>query len=84
MQTPTTADLCTTIQVLDKLAERINAHAAQSVRQIPPSSVSGQLAGQIGVNAMEQNNQVKEITRLLQTWKIELEQRRRQNVFHHV
>lgn len=84
MQAPTTIQIRTAIEVLQKLGERINEHAAQSVRQIPPSSVSGQLAGQIGVNAMEQNNQVKEITGLLQTWHIELEQRRRQNVSQNV
>jgi hypothetical protein len=84
MQAPTTIQIRTAMEVLQKLGERINEHAVRSVRQIPPSSVSGQLAGQIGVNAMEQNNQVKEITGLLQTWHIELEQRRKQNVSYHV
>jgi hypothetical protein len=60
------------------------AAALRSVRQIPPSSVSGQLAGQISVNAMEQTKQVQEITGLLKTWHGELEQRRRQCVSHHV
>ena len=84
MQAPTTIQIRTAIEVLEKLGERINAHAAQSVRQIPPSGMSGQLAGQIGVQAMEQNNQVKEITGLLQTWHTEVERQRRQNVSQHV
>ena len=84
MQEPTTIQLRTAMEVLQKLGERINEHAARSVRQIPPSSVSGQLAGQISVNAMEQTKQVQAITGLLKTWHGELEQRRRQCVSHHV
>ena len=84
MQEPTTIQLRTAMEVLQKLGERINEHAARSVRQIPPSSVNGQLAGQISMNAMEQKKQVGEITGLLKTWNGELEQRRRQCVSHHV
>ena len=84
MQTPTATQIRTAIEVLEKLGERINRHAIQSVRQIPPVSVAGQLAGQIGVNAMEQTNQVKAITVQLQTWHGELERQRRQNVSVHL
>jgi hypothetical protein len=84
MQAPTSTQIRTAIEVLEKLGEHINEHAAGSVRQIPPSSVNGLLAGQISVNAMEQTNQVGEITGLLKTWHGELEQRRRQNVSYHV
>ena len=80
MQEPTTIQLRTAMEVLQKLGERINEHAAKSVRQIPPSSVNGQLAGQISANAMEQTKQVQEITGLLKTWHGELDHRRRQNV----
>lgn len=84
MQEPTTTQLRIAIEVLQKLGGRINEHAARSVRQILPSSVAGELAGQISVNAMEQTKQVEEITGLLKTWHGELEQRRRQCVSHHV
>ena len=84
MQTPTTIQIRTAIEVLQKLGERINEHAARSVRQIPPSSVSGQLAGQISVNAMEQTKQVGGITELLQSWHGELEHRRKQTTSYHV
>jgi len=47
-------------EVLEKLGERIHEHVAQSAQQILPCSVAGQLAGQIGINAMEQRKQVKE------------------------
>ena len=84
MQEPTTTQLRTTLEVLRKLSGRINEHAARSVRQIPPSSVNGQLAGQISVNAMEQTKHVQEITGLLKTWHGELEQRRRQCVSNRI
>jgi hypothetical protein len=84
MQAPTTTQIHTAIEVLQKLGERINEHAARSARQILPCSVAGQLAGQISVNAMEQTKQVQEITGLLKTWHGELEYRRRQNVSQHI
>jgi hypothetical protein len=84
MQAPTTTQIHTAIEVLQKLGERINEHAARSVRQIPPSSINGQLAGQISANAMEQTKQVQEITGLLKTWHGELDCRRRLNVSQHV
>ena len=84
MQAPTTTQINTAMEVLQKLGERINEHAARSVRQIPPSSVNGHLAGQISSNAMEQTKQVQEINGLLKTWHGELDRQRRQNVFQHV
>ncbi len=84
MQAPTSTQIRTAMEVLQKLGERINEHAARSSRQILPCSVAGQLAGQISANAMEQTKQVAEITGLLKTWQGELEQRRRQCVSHHV
>ena len=84
MQEPTTIQLRTAMEVLQKLGERINEHAAKSVRQIPPSSVNGLLAGQISANAMEQKKQVGEITSLLKTWHGELEYRRKQTTSYHI
>jgi hypothetical protein len=84
MQEPTTTLLRIAMKVLNKLGKRINQHAAQSVRQISPSRVAGQLAGQISENSIEQTKRVQEITGLLKTWHGELEQRRRQYVSHHV
>ena len=84
MQTPSTAQIRTAIEVLEKLGERVNECAARSVRQIPPSSMNGQLAGQISANAMEQTKQVQEITGLLKTWHGELEHRRKQTTSYHV
>ena len=39
MQTPTTAELRTAIQVLDKLGERLTAHANHSMIEMPEYSV---------------------------------------------
>lgn len=84
MQSPTATQIRTAMEVLQKLGERINEHAARFVRQIPPSSAAAQLAGQIGVNARKQTKQVEAITGLLKTWHNQLEQQRRQNVSQHV
>jgi hypothetical protein len=84
MQAPTPTQIRTAIEVLGKLGERINEHATHSVRQIPPSSVNGLLAGQISANAMEQTKQVGEVTGLLKTWHGQLEQQRRQCVSNHI
>lgn len=80
MQVPTSAQVRTAIEVLEKLGERINEHTARSVRQIPPSHAAGQLVSQISANAAEQIKQVQSLTGLLQTWHGELERQRRQNV----
>jgi hypothetical protein len=84
MQTPTTIQIRTAIEVLQKLGERIKEHAARSVRQMPSSHRAGLLLGQITVNAREQTQQVEAITGQLQTWHGELERQRRKNVSYHV
>lgn len=84
MQAPTTTEVRTAIEVLEKLGERINKNAARSLSQIPPCNGAGEVAGQISVNAMEQNKQVQSITGLLQTWHGELERKQKRNVSIHV
>jgi len=84
MQTPSTTQIHTAIEVLEKLGERINEYAARSARQIPNFSLAGHIAGQISLNAMEQTKQVQEITKLLKTWHGELEHRRKQTPSYHV
>ena len=84
MQTPTTMQIRTAIEVLQKLGERIKEHAARSVRQMPSSHQAGLLLGQITVNVREQTKQVEAITGQLEAWHSELEQRRRQNVSYYV
>jgi hypothetical protein len=84
MQTPTTAQVRTAIEVLEKLGERITKNAARSLSQIPPCNGAGGVASQISVDATEQNKQVKSLTGLLQTWHGELERTQKQGVKVHV
>lgn len=84
MEAPTTAQVQTAIEVLEKLSERINKNAARSLSQIPPCYGAGEVAGEISVNAMEQNKQVQSITGLLRTWHGELERKQKHNVSIHV
>ena len=80
MLTPTTAELHTAIEVLRKLNQRINEHAARSVRQIPNTPLAGHMAGQIGINAMEQTRRADGVAEQLQTWRNELTQQQKKYV----
>ncbi len=80
MLTPTKAELLNAIEVLNKLGERINTHAAHSVMQIPESSLGEHHAGRIGVTAIEQTSRIKIVTKQLQNWRDELLLQRSQNV----
>jgi hypothetical protein len=84
MQTPTTAQIRTAIEVLERLDERITKNAARSLFQMPPCHGVGVVAGQIAVDAQEQTKQVKSLTGLLQTWHGELERKQKQGVSVHV
>lgn len=84
METPTTAQIRTAIEVLEKLGQRVNKTAARSLSQIPPCNGAGQVASQISTDAMEQTKQVKAITGLLQTWYGELERKQKHSVSVHV
>jgi hypothetical protein len=80
MQTPTTADLRTAIQVLEKLGERITAHANHSMMEMPESSLGANYAGQIESRAIEQTARIKHVASQLKIWRDELLQQRRQSV----
>lgn len=80
MTTPTTAELLNAIEVLNKLGERINLHAARSVRQIPNIGLAGHFAGQIGVNAMEQTRRAEAVAEQLKDWRNELLQQQKRHV----
>lgn len=84
MQTPTTAQIRTAIEVLEKLGERVTKNAARSLLQLPPCHGVGGVAGRIAVDAQEKNKQVQAITGLLQTWHGELERKQKQTFTQHV
>jgi hypothetical protein len=83
MLTPTTADLRTTIQVLDKLGERFTAHANHSMMEISESPLGSHRAGRIEANAIEQTARIKLVAAQLKIWRDELLQQR-QTIAHHV
>jgi hypothetical protein len=84
MQTPTTAQIRTAIEVLKKLSERINSHAEHSVMQLSESPQGAQHAGRIELGAIEQTTRIEAVAAQLKHWRDELGQDRRQCVSHHV
>lgn len=84
MTTPTTAELLNAIEVLKKLGERINLHAAHSVMQMPSSPLAGHFVGRIGVNALEQTSRIEGITEQLKDWRSELVQQQKKTIAYHV
>jgi hypothetical protein len=84
MQTPTTAQIRTAIDVLNKLGERLNAHAEHSVTQLSESPLGVHYAGRIEVGATEQITRIEAIATQLKNWRDEMLEQRRQCVSHHV
>ena len=84
MQTPTTAQIRTAIEVLRKLGERINTHVEDSVMQLSETANGANHAGHIEVGAIEQTTRIEAVANQLRQWRDELGQDRRQCVSHHV
>ena len=84
MQTPTTAQLRTAIEVLTKLGERLNIHAEHSVMQLSESQLGAHYAGRIEVGAIEQTTRIKAVATQLKNWRDELLQQERNCVSHHI
>jgi hypothetical protein len=80
MQTPTTTDLRTAMQVLEQLGERITTHANHAMMEMPESSMGTHYAGQIESKAIEQTARIKHVAAQLKIWRDELLQQRRQSV----
>ena len=83
MGAPSTAELRTAIQVLDKLGERLTAHASNAMLELPEHQIDNHYAGKIEANAIEQTSRVKQVSAQLKSWREELMQQR-QTVSHHV
>jgi ubiquinone biosynthesis protein Coq4 len=80
MMTPTTAELRTTIEVLKMLDQRLNEHAAHSVAQLPDTDLGDSYADHIEARTIEQTSHIEKVSRLLQNWRDELLQQRKQQV----
>jgi hypothetical protein len=72
MQTPTTAQLRTAIEVFTKLGERLNAHAEHSVMQLSESPLGAHYVGRIEVGALEQTTRIEAVDMQLKNWRDEL------------
>ena len=84
MQTPTTTQLRTAIEVLNKLGERLNQRASDSAMQLRESPFSGHHAGRMEVTAIEQTSRIQSVAAQLEQWREELVQQRRHCVSNHV
>ena len=84
MQTPTTAQLQTAIEVLNKLGLRLTGHAEHSVMQLSESPHGAQYAGQVEVTAIEQTTRIEAVSTQLKHWRDELLEQKRHTFSHHV
>ena len=84
MQTPSTAQIRTAIEVLNRLGERLNTHAEHSVMQLSESPLGAHHAGRIEVGAIEQTSRIEAVATQLKHWRDELLEQQRQCVSHHV
>jgi hypothetical protein len=84
MQTPTTAQIRTAIEVLRKFGEHININAANEAIGLHESPHSDQQAARIGTRMIEQISRIETVSTQLERWGYELLQQRRQCVSHHV
>ncbi len=84
MQTPSSAQIRTAIDVLKKLGERLNEHAAHSVIQLPETRLGGDYAARIEARAIQQTSHIDVVAEQLKSWRDELRQERKQSATHHV
>ena len=84
MQTPTTTQIRTAIEVLKKLGKRLNEHRAHSITQLPDTQFGDQYAARIEARSIEQATRIQTVSAQLEQWRDELRQERRQCVSHRV
>jgi len=84
MQTPTTAQIRTAIEVLKKFGEHINHGAANAVIELHESSNFDQQAARIGSQTIEQTTRIETVAAQLANWRDQLLQQRRQCVSQRV
>jgi hypothetical protein len=78
MQTPTTAEFNTAIEVLKKYAERRNEQAAHSMIQIPESRLGVDYAARIQSQTIGQISNVEAVAAQLTNWLDEIIQPQQQ------
>ncbi len=83
MQTPTTAQIRTAIEVLKKYSEHINHNAVDLVVQLPDTRFGDHVAARAKVLNIEQVSRIQTVAEQLENWRDQLVQQRRQCVSHH-
>ena len=83
MQTPTTSQIRTAVQVLKKYGEHINHNAANLVTELPETRFGDQVAARAKVVSIEQVTRIQTVAAQLEKWRDDLLQQRRQCVAHH-
>jgi hypothetical protein len=84
MQTPTTVEFNTAIEVLKKYAERLNEQAAHSMIQMPESRLGVDYAARIQSQTIGQIGQIETIAAQVKNWRDEILQQADQTNSRHV
>ena len=84
MQTPSTAQIRTAIDVLKKFGEHINHNAVNTVIELADSQLHDQQPGRIEARTIEQTTRIETVAAQLEQWRDELMQQRRQCVCNHI
>jgi hypothetical protein len=84
MQTPTTAQIRTAIQVLKKYGEHVNHNAANLVIELPETRFGDHVAARAKALNIERVSRIQTVADQLEKWRDDLLQQRRQCVSHHV
>ena len=84
MQTPTTAEFNTAIEVLKKYAKRLNEQATHSVIQMPESRLGVDYAARIQSQTIGQIGQIETVAAQVKNWRDEVFQQPDQTNFRHV
>ena len=84
MQTSTTAEFNTAIEVLKKYAERLNEQATHSVIQMPESRLGADYAARIQSQTIGQISHIENVAEQVKNWRDEIFQQSDQPNFRHV
>ena len=84
MQTPTTAQIRTAIEVLKKFGEHVNHNAADLVVQLPDTHFGDHCAARVEAQKIEQVSRIQTLAAQLESWRDQLLQETRECVSQHV
>jgi hypothetical protein len=84
MQTPSTIQIRTAIEVLKKYGEHLNQHASNIAVELAESPQAIHDAGRITAGTIEQTTRIETVAAQLEQWRDELMQQRRQCVSNHI